>query len=438
MAPRRARSSAAAIAAAALAKPMLAPKSSTATLELWLDLASPRPCCCSPHRPSSAHRAAAADGLAAASRWMLARRPLPLLPSLPLPLLPSTAGAPAAVQGGAVAAGLPCSLRAGPAGEELRRPPLHQAEELRRLARRGSLGPSPPAPLRHELRWPARGGAGARRDRPGIPRAGGRRGAEPRAGGGDTFMLQPPREEGAAAERARPEQGAERRRAGQGARGGRALEAGKRAANARGMASRAGCVRQPRPRPLLPILLWRRAPRRPAHEGEQGGGPQAPEPAGSGSTSSSSLPWRIGAVRRQTGQGTRGPPATAVALAGSLDTVASVGEASRGRRRPRRPPPLLPPPSSPSLRLLLRRRLRSSACLGSGVPRPSRALAGLGGGARAHARVPTGMAELRPPTWMAELRPPTWPTGMAELRRACRRGQERGEVEGERKRREEG
>jgi len=27
---------------------------------------------------------------------------------------------------------------------------------------------------------------------------------------------------------------------------------------------------------------------------------------------------------------------------------------------------------------------------------------------------------------------------MAELRRACRRGQERGEVEGERKRREEG
>jgi hypothetical protein len=48
------------------------------------------------------------------------------------------------------------------------------------------------------------------------------------------------------------------------------------------------------------------------------------------------------------------------------------------------------------------------------------------------------MAELRPPTWMAELRPPTWPTGMAELRRACRRGQERGEVEGERKRREEG
>ena len=85
MAPRRARSSAAAIAAAALAKPMLAPKSSTATLELWLDLASPRPCCCSPHRPSSAHRAAAADGLAAASRWMLARRPLPLLPSLPLP-----------------------------------------------------------------------------------------------------------------------------------------------------------------------------------------------------------------------------------------------------------------------------------------------------------------------------------------------------------------
>ena len=366
------------------------------------------------------------------------RRPLPLLPSLPLPLLPSTAGAPAAVQGGAVAAGLPCSLRAGPAGEELRRPPLHQAEELRRLARRGSLGPSPPAPLRHELRWPARGGAGARRDRPGIPRAGGRRGAEPRAGGGDTFMLQPPREEGAAAERARPEQGAERRRAGQGARGGRALEAGKRAANARGMASRAGCARRPRPRPLLPILLWRRAPRRPAHEGEQGGGPQAPEPAGSGSTSSSSLPWRIGAGRRQTGQGTRGPPATAVALAGSLDTVASVGEASRGRRRPRRPPPLLPPPSSPSLRLLLRRRLRSSACLGSGVPRPSRALAGLGGGARAHARVPTGMAELRPPTWMAELRPPTWLTGMAELRRACRRGQERGEVEGERKRREGG
>jgi len=142
-----------------------------------------------------------------------------------------------------------------------------------------------------------------------------------------------------------------------------------------------------------------------------------------------SLPWRIGAGRRQTGQGTRGPPATAVALAGSLDTVASVGEASRGRRRPRRPPPLLPPPSSPSLRLLLRRRLRSSACLGSGVPRPSRALAGLGGGARAHARVPTGMAELRPPTW---------PTGMAELRRACRRGQERGEVEGERKRREGG
>ena len=151
MAPRRARSSAAAIAAAAVAKPMLAPRSSTATLELWLDLASPRPCCCSRR--------------AAALRRMLARRPLPLLPSLPLPLLPSTAGAPAAVQGGAVAAGLPCSLRAGPAGEELRRPPLHQAEELRRLARRGSLGPPLPHPSAtssgglHEAE-PARGGIG--------------------------------------------------------------------------------------------------------------------------------------------------------------------------------------------------------------------------------------------------------------------------------------